>query len=130
SEPSAPAAAVPQLEPVIPPAPLAPFDATAPKSNEQAPSFVRSLRQGLYDYFLGDTPTFGLALVPYCFLSMLLFTRHPTRTNFIFDEQEALLANPYVRSIADAKPKFRWVDAFYRDFWGLGPDRSIGSYRP
>ena len=27
-------------------------------------------------------------------------------------------------------PKFRWIDAFYRDFWGLGPERSIGSYRP
>jgi hypothetical protein len=90
----------------------------------------RSVRQWLHDYFLGDDPSFGLALVPYCFLSMLLFTRHPTRTNFIFDEQEALLANPYVRSIAEAKPKFRWIDAFYRDFWGLGPERSIGSYRP
>ncbi|MBX3204370.1 MAG: tetratricopeptide repeat protein [Labilithrix sp.] len=83
----------------------------------------------MHDYFLGDAPSFGLALVPYCFLSMILFTRHP-RTNFIFDEQEALLANPYVRSIAEAEPKFRWVDAFYRDFWGLGPERSIGSYRP
>ncbi|MBS2019630.1 MAG: tetratricopeptide repeat protein [Deltaproteobacteria bacterium] len=83
----------------------------------------------MHDYFLGDDPTFGLALVPFCFLSMLLYTRHPG-TNFIFDEQEALLANPYVRSIADPQPKFRWVDAFYRDFWGLGPERSIGSYRP
>ncbi|MBX3211215.1 MAG: tetratricopeptide repeat protein [Labilithrix sp.] len=83
----------------------------------------------MHDYFLGDAPSFGLALVPYCFLSMILFTRHP-RTNFIFDEQEALLANPFVRSIADAEPKFRWIDAFYRDFWGLGPERSIGSYRP
>ncbi|MBX3234245.1 MAG: tetratricopeptide repeat protein [Labilithrix sp.] len=82
------------------------------------------------DYFLGDDPSFGLALVPYCFLSMLLFTRHPTRTNFIFDEQEALLANPYVRSVAEANPKFGWLDAFHRDFWGLGPERSIGSYRP
>lgn len=93
------------------------------------PKFIGTFRQWVHDYFLGDDPGFGLALVPYCFLSMLLFTRHPS-TNFIFDEQEALLANPYVRSIADAQPKFRWVDAFYRDFWGLGPDRSIGSYRP
>ncbi len=93
------------------------------------PKFAAGLRRWLRDYLFGDIPTFGVALVPYCFLSMLLFTRHP-RTNFIFDEQEALLANPYVRSIADAQPKFRWVDAFYRDFWGLGPDRSIGSYRP
>ena len=93
------------------------------------PRFIITFRQWVHDYFLGDDPTFGLALVPYCFLSMLLFTRHPS-TNFIFDEQEALLANPYVRSIADPQPKFRWIDAFYRDFWGLGPDRSIGSYRP
>ncbi len=99
-------------------------------SDEPKPTFIITFRQWLRDYFLGDDPSFGLALVPYCFLSMLLFTRHPTRTNFIFDEQEALLANPYVRSIADAQPKFRWLDAFYRDFWGLGPERSIGSYRP
>jgi hypothetical protein len=97
---------------------------------EPRPAFITTFRQWVHDYFLGDDPSFGLALVPYCFLSMLLFTRHPTRTNFIFDEQEALLANPYVRSIADAQPKFRWIDAFYRDFWGLGPERSIGSYRP
>jgi hypothetical protein len=93
------------------------------------PKFIGSFRQWVHDYFLGDDPSFGLALVPFCFLSMLLFTRHPS-TNFIFDEQEALLANPFVRSVADAQPKLRWVDAFYRDFWGLGPDRSIGSYRP
>ena len=93
------------------------------------PRFIVTFRQWIHDYFLGDDPGFGLALVPYCFLSMLLFTRHPS-TNFIFDEQEALLANPYVRSIADAQPKFRWIDAFHRDFWGLGPERSIGSYRP
>lgn len=93
------------------------------------PRFLGTFRQWVHDYFLGDDPTFGLALVPFCFLSMLLFTRHPS-TNFIFDEQEALLANPYVRSIADPHPKFRWIDAFYRDFWGLGPERSIGSYRP
>jgi protein O-mannosyl-transferase len=97
---------------------------------EPKPTFIITFRQWVRDYFLGDDPSFGLALVPYCFLSMLLFTRHPSRTNFIFDEQEALLANPYVRSIADAQPKFRWLDAFYRDFWGLGPERSIGSYRP
>ena len=98
--------------------------------DEPKPKFIITFRQWIHDYFLGDDPSFGLALVPYCFLSMILFTRHPSRTNFIFDEQEALLANPYVRSIAEAQPKFRWIDAFYRDFWGLGPERSIGSYRP
>lgn len=111
--------------------PHAPHDPNAPPEEpaEKVP-FVRSVGQWVRDYFLGDDPSFGLALVPYCFLSMLLFTRHPTKTNFIFDEQEALLANPYVRSVAEAEPKFRWIDAFYRDFWGLGPERSIGSYRP
>jgi hypothetical protein len=78
----------------------------------------------------GDEPIFGVAIVPLCILSMLLFTRNPFTTNFIFDEQEALLANPYVRSVADAEPRFGWLDAFRRDFWGLGPERTIGSYRP
>lgn len=90
------------------------------------PGFVDSIR----DYFLGEDPTFAVAVVPCCFLAMALFTRHPFKTNFIFDEQEALLANPYVRSIADPIPKFHWLDAFRRDFWGLPPDCSIGSYRP
>ncbi|AKU96306.1 TPR repeat protein [Labilithrix luteola] len=115
-DPAPPASA---KEPVVPPA-----------AEVEKKPFIVTLRGWLRDYFLGEDPTLGIAIVPFCFLSMLLFTRHPTKTNFIFDEQEALLANPYVRSIADAQPKFRWVDAFYRDFWGLGPDRSIGSYRP
>src|SRR5215472_7719265 len=92
--------------------------------------FVQSLRGWLREYFLGEDPTFAVALVPLCFLSIALYMRHPFKTNFIFDEQEALLANPYVRSIADPKPAFHWLDAFRRDFWGLPPDRSIGSYRP
>jgi hypothetical protein len=78
---------------------------------------------------LGEDPSFWVAIVPCCLLSMLLFTRHPL-TNFIFDEQEALLANPYVRSVVDPASKLHWLDAFHRDFWGLPPDRSIGSYRP
>jgi protein O-mannosyl-transferase len=91
---------------------------------------IPGLIDGIRDYFLGDDPTFGVAVVPFCFLSMALFTRHPFKTNFIFDEQEALLANPYVRSVADPVSKLHWLDAFRRDFWGLASDRSIGSYRP
>lgn len=53
-----------------------------------------------------------MAFVLLGIVSIVLYTRNPLRTNFIFDEQEALLANPYVRSIADAHPKFRWLDAF------------------
>ena len=56
---------------------------------------------------------------------MVLYTRAPT-TNYIFDEQEALLANPYV----NATGGLRFIDAIFRDFWGLPPDRSVGSYRP
>ena len=81
------------------------------------------------EYFLDEEPTLLTALVPTCFLSMLLYTRSPA-TNFIFDEQEALLANPYVRAASNATAKIRWLDAFKRDFWGLPPERTIGSYRP
>ncbi len=77
-----------------------------------------------------EPPHLLMAFVLLGIVSIVLYTRNPLRTNFIFDEQEALLANPYVRSIADAHPKFRWLDAFKRDFWGLPSDRSIGSYRP
>jgi hypothetical protein len=52
------------------------------------------------------------------------------KTNFVFDEQEALLANPYVRSVVERNLHLGWLDAFRRDFWGLPPDHSIGSYRP
>lgn len=95
----------------------------------RAARWVRAVGQWCHEFFVGDDPTFGIAIFPFCLLSVVLFTRYPG-PNFIFDEQEALLANPYVRSVADAAPKFRWIDAFYRDFWGLGPDHSIGSYRP
>ncbi len=81
------------------------------------------------DYFVAEDPTLLTALVPTCFLSMFLYTRSPT-TNFIFDEQEALLANPYVRAASDPSRHIGWLSAFRRDFWGLTPERTIGSYRP
>jgi hypothetical protein len=89
----------------------------------------RSVLAGLREYFVDDAVTLLSALVPTCFLSMLLYTRHPA-TNFIFDEQEALLANPYVRAVADPASGIGWLQAFKRDFWGLTPERTIGSYRP
>ena len=98
-------------------------------ADESVRPYLRTVASSLRDYF-GDRPVFGVVIVPMCLLSMVLFTRHPTKTNFIFDEQEALLANPYVRSVAAPEPKFGWLSAFKRDFWGLGPERSIGSYRP
>ncbi len=87
-----------------------------------------AIRRSLRAYFLGEAPTLITALLPTCLLSMVLYTR-PPRTNFIFDEQEALLANPYVRAGSDPG-KIGWLQAFRRDFWGLSPDRTIGSYRP
>jgi hypothetical protein len=89
----------------------------------------RTLLTRVRYYFLGEDPTLLTALVPTCFLSMLLYTRSPA-TNFIFDEQEALLANPYVRAAGDPASGIGWLSAFKRDFWGLTPERTIGSYRP
>ena len=94
------------------------------------PRPTSGLRRWLYDYFVAYEPTFLTLVVPLCVVSVVLFTRNPLHTNFIFDEQEALLANPYVRSVVDPLSKLHWVDGFRRDFWGLLPDRSIGSYRP
>ena len=65
---------------------------TEPQALQPAmkPGILQSVRTWMRDFFLGDDPSFFVAIVPYCLLSMLLFTRHP-RTNFIFDEQEALV---------------------------------------
>jgi hypothetical protein len=86
--------------------------------------------RGIRAYFAEEDISFAVVVVPLCFLAMILFTRHPMKTNFIFDEQEALLANPYVRSVAEPNLHLHWLDAFRRDFWGLPADHSIGSYRP
>jgi protein O-mannosyl-transferase len=75
--------------------------------------------------FLGRDPTFFAAFGPFALIALVLFSRWPG-TNYIFDEQEALLANPYVNAVGG----LRFRDAIHRDFWGLLPDRSIGSYRP
>lgn len=75
-------------------------------------------------WLLDHDPTFWAAMAPLLVVSAVLFTRHP-QTNFIFDEQEALLANPYVNGTSLA-----WWQVVERDFWGLPPTRSIGSYRP
>lgn len=77
----------------------------------------------LASYFQGRDPTVAAALGPAIVVSALLFVRSPL-SNYIFDEQEALLANPFVNG------KVPWRDVLTRDFWGLPHDRSIGSYRP
>lgn len=57
-------------------------------------------------------------------LAAVLYVRSPF-SNSIFDEQEALLANPYVNGKG-----LGFLQVLRCDFWGLPPDRSIGSYRP
>ncbi|MGC4066167.1 MAG: hypothetical protein QM784_16290 [Polyangiaceae bacterium] len=84
----------------------------------------RVLKLSVLHYFTDSPPTFVNAFAPALFLAALLFMRSPF-SNCIFDEQEALLANPYVNDAT-----LGWLDAFKRDFWGLLPTRSIGSYRP
>lgn len=75
-------------------------------------------------YFVEQDPKFLTAFAPALVASVLIYVRSPF-SNYIFDEQEALLANPYVNGQAGS-----FLQAFKRDFWGLPPDRSIGSYRP
>ena len=75
-------------------------------------------------YFREQDPTFWIAFTPALAVAAILFVRSPA-SNYIFDEQEALLANPYVNG-----GKVPFWDVFKRDFWGLLPERTIGSYRP
>ncbi|MFO0611834.1 MAG: tetratricopeptide repeat protein [Polyangiaceae bacterium] len=85
--------------------------------------FVRLGRGAVY-YFTHNKPTFLTALLPFLVFTVVVYVRWPA-TNYIFDEQEALLANPYVN-----QQGWNYEDAIYRDFWGLPPNGSIGSYRP
>lgn len=99
----------------------------APRTRSFADVTLRVAKRvygAIHHYFFGFPRSFWIALLPLVLLSVLLFTRS-LETNCIFDEQEALLANPYVHG---SKLPFR--DAIHRDFWGLPPERSIGSYRP
>lgn len=89
---------------------------------------ARRAANGVRSYFLEQDPTFWVAITPALILAAAIFVRSPA-SNYIFDEQEALLANPYVN---DRTLSFfsAWPEAFRKDFWGLPPTRSIGSYRP
>ncbi len=83
-----------------------------------------ALPTAIRNYFEQQDPRFSVALPPALLVAIVLYVRSPL-SNYIFDEQEALLANPYVNS-----GELSFWQAFTRDFWGLPPERSIGSYRP
>jgi hypothetical protein len=85
---------------------------------------LSALLANIAGYFRVHDPILRFAFAPALVVAALLYVRSPL-SNYIFDEQEALLANPYVNGQG-----LGYWDAFRRDFWGLPADRSIGSYRP
>ncbi|MBI4956457.1 MAG: tetratricopeptide repeat protein [Myxococcales bacterium] len=116
------AAATPEPSPESEPALHVPF---GPAWYTRAWAWLDRVTSRVRRHFYLQEPTTGRAFLVLVCLSLVLFTRLPT-TNYIFDEQEALLANPYV----NATQNLGFLDAFTRDFWGLPPTGSIGSYRP
>ena len=85
---------------------------------------LRGIPAAIRAYFAEQDPTFWVAFTPALIVAALVYVRSPL-SNYIFDEQEALLANPYVNA-----NEIGFWEVWKRDFWGLPPDRSIGSYRP
>jgi hypothetical protein len=79
--------------------------------------------QKLREYFT-EPAVFTVLFPVTLFLAAAVFMRSAW-TNFIFDEQEALLANPYVNG-----DTLKFWEVFSRDFWGLPATGTIGSYRP
>ena len=108
----------------VPAPPPVPAKDSLPAFPTRVRRFFAESRANLAAYFANHDPTLRHALAPALVVSALLYVRSPL-SNYIFDEQEALLANPYVNGEG-----LGFLDAFRRDFWGLPPDRSIGSYRP
>ncbi|MCC6668530.1 MAG: tetratricopeptide repeat protein [Polyangiaceae bacterium] len=108
------------------PVPPAPAAAAVPAGGPAAPRapWWRRAAGWVVRYFREQDPTFWIAFTPALAVAAILFVRSPA-SNYIFDEQEALLANPYVNG-----GKVPFWDVFKRDFWGLLPERTIGSYRP
>ena len=112
--------------PGLPPVPAEGPAAAPPAASVRAHArrFLADTGASIGAYFTKYDPTLLRAFAPALVVSSLLYVRSPL-SNYIFDEQEALLANPYVNGQG-----LGFLAAFKRDFWGLPPDRSIGSYRP
>lgn len=90
----------------------------------QLPRVARSAWTRLQPVLREKPALFRVTLLPLIALSVLVYTRS-LWTNYIFDEQEALLANPYVNG-----DSLRWWQIVERDFWGHPANRTVGSYRP
>jgi hypothetical protein len=73
-----------------------------------------------------EVPDFSIYFVAFMVFAVALYLRRIRATGggFVFDEQEAIVANPYVRGHQPL------LEAFKRDFWGRTTASSIGSYRP
>ena len=71
---------------------------------------LRALLESAKSYVSDQDPTFWVALTPALIISALVFVRSPM-SNYIFDEQEALLANPYV----NAQGGLKFWDAVRRE---------------
>lgn len=88
------------------------------------PSTLRAAWARVRPLFSDGPSTFKVTIVPLLVLSILVYTRS-LWTNYIFDEQEALLANPYVNG-----DSLKFWQIIERDFWGHPANRTVGSYRP
>jgi hypothetical protein len=100
---------------------------TPPHASVPRTPFSERLRRiwaAVRAYFADQNPGFWTAFTPALIVCSIIYVRSPL-SNYIFDEQEALLANPYVNGGDVA-----FGEVWKRDFWGLPPERSIGSYRP
>jgi hypothetical protein len=96
---------------------------TKPKATTAQRFNLALLRQRLVSYF--HEPATFLLILPVAVLLAAAVYMRSAWTNFIFDEQEALLANPYVNG-----DTLKFWEVFSRDFWGLPATGTIGSYRP
>lgn len=85
---------------------------------------ARGLGSTVRNYFEQQDPRFSVALPPALLVAIALYVRSPL-SNYIFDEQEALLANPYVNS-----NELSFFSAFQRDFWGLPPSAALARIDP
>lgn len=103
------------------------MDFAEPPMAPRRTTWLRELIEGalkqLRAVFAGP-PSPGQTFFWFLLFCALLYVRSPF-SNSIFDEQEALLANPYVNG-----DHIGFFQVLQRDFWGLPPERSIGSYRP